>query len=261
MSKPRVQAPRKRQSRTPDGRRRRTIYAVALGLAIAVTATVGVLVAVTGEDAPPPRSSTLPESYADASPELIEAAQEVGFYPKTSPGVGQIQDQPASAAQPPSNPNLLPVGSEAPAFTLETPTGNSVSLSDFRGKATLIEFFATWCPHCAAQAPHLVELANELRGPKYAFVSVNANGEDAASVFAYEVFYGLPFPALLDPGEVEGSFNSPGSPGPVSTEYQVASYPTFYVVDPEGKITWRSDGEQPTALLRQELERAAAGGA
>jgi len=259
MSKPRVQAPMKRQSRRPDGKRRRTIYAVALGLAIAVTAAVGVLVAVNGEDAPPPRSSTLPDSYADASPELIEAAQDVGFYARTSPGVGQIQDQPASAAQPPSNPNLLPVGSEAPAFTLETPTGNTVSLSDYRGKATLIEFFATWCPHCAAQAPHLVALANSMDDSRFGFVSVNANGEDAASVFAYEVHYGLPFPALLDPGPNPGSFNSPGSPGPVSTEYRVAAYPTFYIVDPEGKITWRSDGEQPTALLREELEQAGAG--
>jgi hypothetical protein len=43
----------------------------------------------------------------------------------------------------------------------------------------------------------------------------------------------------------------------VTTRYQVGSYPTFYVVDPHGRITWRSDGEQPDAKLRLELQRAA----
>jgi hypothetical protein len=47
----------------------------------------------------------------------------------------------------------------------------------------------------------------------------------------------------------------------VTTKYGLQAFPTFYVVAPTGKITWRSDGEQPTALLRQELERATAGAA
>jgi thiol-disulfide isomerase/thioredoxin len=132
-----------------------------------------------------------------------------------------------------------------------------VSLSDERGKAVLLEFFATWCPHCAAEAPHLERLARSLGAKRYAFMSVNGDSEDPASVFAYERYFGLPFPALLDPGSTPGSFHSPGSSGPVTTEYGLQAFPTFYVVAPNGKITWRGDGEQPTALLRQELVRAA----
>jgi hypothetical protein len=44
----------------------------------------------------------------------------------------------------------------------------------------------------------------------------------------------------------------------VTTRYRVELYPTFYVIDPAGWIVWRSDGEQPDALLRLELARAAA---
>ena len=257
MADPRV-PPTTTQPAPPEPvRRRKTIYAVTLALAIAITATVGVLVAVSGGDPPPPRATTLPESYDDASAKLIADAKEVGFFPHTSPGVGQIETEPASAAKPPTNPDLLPVGSDAPPFTLETPTGKSISLADYRGRATLVEFFATWCPHCVAQTPYLRDLANTMDESKYAFLSVNADGEDAASVFAYEVYFGLPFPALLDPSSDPGSFSSPGSPGAVSSTYKVGYYPTFYVIDPKGKITWRSDGEQPTALLRQELEKAA----
>ena len=78
----------------------------------------------------------------------------------------------------------------------------------------LLEFFATWCPHCNAEAPHLQRLYASLPKSRYAFASVNADGEDAASVFAYHRYYGLSFPALLDPSGTPGNFHKPGAGGP-----------------------------------------------
>jgi thiol-disulfide isomerase/thioredoxin len=121
----------------------------------------------------------------------------------------------------------------------------------------LLEFFATWCPHCDAEAPHLRALAASLPTNRYAVLSINADGENAVSVFAYHRYFGLPFPALLDPSSRPGSFSDPGSAGPVTTRYRVQSFPTFYVLDPSGRIVWRSDGEQPDALVRHELVVAA----
>jgi hypothetical protein len=43
----------------------------------------------------------------------------------------------------------------------------------------------------------------------------------------------------------------------VTNAYHVRSFPTFYVIDPKGRVSWASDGEQPDALLRQELAKAA----
>jgi hypothetical protein len=43
----------------------------------------------------------------------------------------------------------------------------------------------------------------------------------------------------------------------VTQAYKVGEWPTFYVLDPSGKVTWRSAGEQPDALLEAELRRAA----
>jgi peroxiredoxin len=234
----------------------RVIWAVTGGVALVVAVVVGILLATRSSLAPPPAASS---SAADqnAPTALVHAADAVGFEPTTEPGVGQIEDQPASAAASPSNTNLLSRGTQAPGFTLKTPAGPQVSLSAFKGEVVLLEFFATWCPHCNAEAPHLQRLWTSLDHSRYAFVSVNADGEDAASVFAYHRYFGLRFPALLDPSSKPGSFHQPGAAGRVTTSYRVGSYPTFYILDPTGKITWRSDGEQPDALLRQELQKAA----
>ena len=137
-----------------------------------------------------------------------------------------MEGQPASAAAPPSNPNLLAVGSVAPAFTLKTPQGQSVSLAHYRGKAVLLEFFATWCPHCNAEAPHLRTLYASLPHSKIAFVAVNADGETAPSVFAFHRYYGLQYPALVDPSSQAGQLHhARAAAGQVTSAYHVAVLP------------------------------------
>jgi peroxiredoxin len=259
----RLKAERRVAPPPPVGKRggsspKKVIFAVTLVLAIVALIAAGVLAVTRGvsSKAPPPASS-IAASDADAPQSLIKAAAAVGFRPNVEAGVGEIESKPASAAHAPENANLLPVGTTAPSFTLQTPQGQKVSLSDFRNKATLVEFFATWCPHCAAEAPHLHELYASLPHAKYAFVSINADGETAPSVFAFHTYFGLQYPALLDPSSHAGTFTSPGGAGKVTLAYKVEAFPTFYVLDGRGVIVWRSDGEQPDALLRQELTRAA----
>jgi peroxiredoxin len=240
-------------------RRRRTrIYVVTLAAAILGLVVAGVFAAThkaTLSVAPP--ATSIAAADRNAQPALVHAAAAVGFHPNVLPGIGKIEDKPASAAKQASTKDLLAVGTVAPDFSLQTPQGQTVSLRDYRGKATLVEFFATWCPHCDVEAPHLRKLYNALPRKSYGFVSVNVDGEDAPSVFAYHVYFGLPFPSLLDPSSDAGSFDSPGSPGRVTKAYGIQTFPAFYVLDRRGVIVWRSDGEQPDALLRQELKRAA----
>jgi thiol-disulfide isomerase/thioredoxin len=228
---------------------------VALVGALAVAVAIGVFLAHSTKA--PIRVVTIPKADRDASPALIRAAEAVGFHPLTESGVGKIEDEPASFAQPPLTRNLLPVGTIAPGFTAATPIGKSVRLADLRGKVVLLDFFTTWCPHCAAEAPHLQKLYASLDPAKFAFVAVDANGENAASVFAYHVYYGFGFPAVLDPSGHAVSFPAHGTPGPITRSYRVGAFPTFYVLDRSGRIVWRSDGEQPDALLRGELTKAA----
>jgi len=233
-----------------------TVWLATAGVAAVVVVVVFALLATRPSTKAPAAAASSPADRG-APASLVEAADKVGFHPTTEPGVGQIESRPASAAGPPTNPNLLRVGSVAPTFTLRTPQGKQVALSSYRGKPVLLEFFATWCPHCNAESPHLATLARSLQKHGIRFISVNADGETAPSIYAFHRYYGLPYPALVDPSSSPGSFNVPGSAGPVSTAYRVESFPTFYVIGSNGKIVWRGDGEQPDALLRSVLLGAA----
>jgi thiol-disulfide isomerase/thioredoxin len=229
--------------------------ALVLAGAFAIAVIVGVL-AATGSGHSPARAVTIPVSDRNASPALFRAAEAVGFTPPSLAGGGQIESSAISSTTNGDASGLLPLGAAAPPFLLRTPTGTLVSLAGLRGKTVLLEFFATWCPHCAAEAPHLKQIYAGLPRRQYAVVAVNADGEDAASVLAYHIYFGFPFPAVLDPSSHPGSFHQPGSPGPVSSGYRVGLFPTFYIVDSHGRIAWRAHGEQPDALLLRELRRA-----
>jgi len=224
---------------------------VLLGVLVALIAG-GVLLAHSSSK---PRVVTIPKADRNASAALIRAAERVNFHPPKLDGVGKVEDDPPSAAKILTK-GLLPIGAQAPDFTLRTPTGTRVSLRDLRGKAVLLELFATWCPHCNAEAPHLKQLYAKLPRSKVAFVSIDGNSDDAPSVLAYHIWYGLPFPAVLDQAGRTVTYPEHGPIGPVSRKYGVSLWPTFYVVDPQGRVAWRSAGEQPDALLERELRRA-----
>jgi peroxiredoxin len=233
----------------------RTLWIVNGVLLVAVVVIAGVLVVRSQSGAPaPPPAKHQAAADANAPAALVSAADAIGFHTSTEPGVGLRENDAASAGSVASDPSLLKPGTAAPAFTLKTPQGQAVSLSDYRGKAVLLELFATWCPHCQAEAPHLAKLARELVPNGVQFVSVNGDSEDAASVFAFHRYFASPYPALLDyQGSPSGSFTKLGKAGPVSSAYRLQSFPTFYVIKPDGTIAWAAQGEQPDALLKQKL--------
>ena len=253
--------------------RRTLILATAGVLAAGIAAAV---IASTRQGAAPaPRVAAQTVSTAAASPQspaaassqsaaaapskdaLAAAADALGFRQTTAENVGVVENLPPDTRLLPPSKSMLAVGAAAPDFILSTATGERFRLSDFRGKTVLLEFFATWCPHCQAEAPHLIKLFETLPASDFAFLSVNADSEDPASLYAFDRFFHIPWPTLLDPGTPAGSFKQAGGAGPVTRAYGVALYPTFYIMDAKGRITWRNDREQPDLLLLQKLHEAA----
>lgn len=201
--------------------------------------------------APQPAQAAAPTSALEA------AADALGFRQSNQPDVGLVENLPPDTTLMAPSKTMLAVGAAAPDFVLSTVTGQRVKLSDYRGKTVLLEFFATWCPHCQAEVAHLKTLFANLPPGDFAFLSVNADSEDAPSLYAYDRFFKIPWPTLLDPGARPGNYNAAGSAGPVTAAYGVALYPTFYIIDGKGRISWRNDREQPDLLLSEKLHEAA----
>ncbi|HUI70401.1 MAG TPA: TlpA disulfide reductase family protein [Spirochaetia bacterium] len=238
--------------RPPSRVRRRRLFYSILGALLGLSVLAGVLVALGADRKVGVKSSLLPPARAPEAP-LEKLAAAVGFQSTIDESVGAIEKLVADVGRPPTNPSLLPVGAQAPSFTLQSATGERVGLSDFKGKTVLLEFFATWSPQSQAEAEHLVAIRAASSVSKLVFLAVNADGEDAASLYAFDQHFAVSYPSLLDPGKVAGSFSKNGSPGPVTQSYHVETYPTFYIVDSNGRVAWRSDGEQPDAFLMKRL--------
>ncbi len=69
-------------------------------------------------------------------------------------------------------------GKLAPAFALEDLSGKKVSLASYRGKAVLINFWATWCAPCKIETPWLVELRNRYAPQGFEILGIDTEGDD-----------------------------------------------------------------------------------
>jgi peroxiredoxin len=122
--------------------------------------------------------------------------------------------------------DLLQAGSMAPDFTLKDVKGNSVTLSQYRGKVVFLNFWATWCPPCLAEMPAMERL-NEVYGSRdFVMLAVNAE-EDVEAVKAFLKEHPHSFPVLLD---LEAEAQS---------LYGVYRFPETFLIDKSGKIVER----------------------
>ena len=148
----------------------------------------------------------------------------------------------------------LSVGATAPGFTLSSVSGATISLATLRGKPTLLAFCATWSSKCAVESGELNAVFAARPG---SVVAIDADSETRASVRSFVDFNHVRYPILLDQGPKTVSFPKHGPRGPVSARYHVTELPTYYVLDPAGRVAWVGTGRKPAALLARELRRAA----
>jgi thiol-disulfide isomerase/thioredoxin len=144
--------------------------------------------------------------------------------------------------------NPLAAGTPAPDFSLPAaPNGHLVSLSQYRGKVVILEFFAPWCPHCRNEVSVLNSVASafptvqvlSVTATPYGFNYEASGGTDKTPIAMADVkqfvsTFNVSYPAMLD------------TPLKTGNAYGVIGYPQIFVIDRNGTIVWNNGTEGET---------------
>lgn len=131
-------------------------------------------------------------------------------------------------------------GYAAPDFTLQLATGETVSLSDYRGTPVVLNFWATWCPPCRAEIPHFQSASQKYNG-QVAILGVN-DGEAPSKVNDFIREYNMTYPVFLDTSHA------------VSIDYRVTALPTTIFINADGVIEELFPGIINEAVLEARIE-------
>lgn len=129
----------------------------------------------------------------------------------------------------------------APDFTLNTTSGQAVTLSDLRGQPVVINFWATWCPPCRAEIPHFEAAATRFDG-QVIILGVN-QAESLITVNPFVREFGMTYPVPLDENNT------------VSQLYGVSALPTTLFVDSHGVVREVFPGTMTQAVLEDRISQ------
>jgi len=138
------------------------------------------------------------------------------------------------------------LGRPAPPFSLVRFDGMRLRLEDLRGKVVFLNFWASWCPPCRAEAPALEATWQQLRDQDVVFVGVNTQ-DDEARARAFLDEFRITYPNGRDPG------------GRIAVDYGVWGLPETFFIGPEGRITYKHIGTLGPALIAAKIDEARRG--
>ncbi len=134
-------------------------------------------------------------------------------------------------------PNLR--GKKAPQFTLRNTEGRKVSLEDYKGKAVLINFWATWCAPCKLEMPWFVELHKQYAPEGFEILGVSEDEpRDRPEIGKFAQKIGVNYPILLGDDAASKAYGG------------VEFLPTSYYVGRNGKVIEETAG----LVSRDEIE-------
>lgn len=176
--------------------------------------------------------------FADESEYIDFLAQNLGIEDPELEGVHEHDHEIQTTYQ--------AVSLKASEFQLKTLDNEIISLSDLRGKKLFINFWATWCPPCKEEMPHMNDYYE-----KYAekhnveILAINITNQEFSKndIEKFAKDYEIKFPILLD------------EKGTVSMDYEILMIPTSFIVDEEGRVVEKIVGPVTKDILLQKLEK------
>ena len=147
-------------------------------------------------------------------------------------------------------------GKPAPAFALNDLSGNKVSLASYRGKAVLINFWATWCAPCKLETPWIIELRQKYAAQGFEVLGVDTEGDDlqkndktgwakaAAAAGKFVAEEKVPYPVLLDGDSISRDYGG------------LDDLPTSFFVDRKGVVVAAQVGLTSESDIESKIEKA-----
>lgn len=138
-------------------------------------------------------------------------------------------------------------------FTLTDQYGNEHTLSDYKGKVVFLNFWATWCPPCRKEMPHIEELYNEynLNEDEVVILGVanpksdefmNNQDVETDEVIKFLDENGYTFPVVFD------------ETGDILSQYQIGAFPTTFMINKEGNITGYVKGTLTKDIMKNLIQ-------
>ncbi|MFF2908436.1 peroxiredoxin family protein [Paenibacillus sp. NPDC057934] len=137
----------------------------------------------------------------------------------------------------------IEIGQVAPDFSLQDLSGNPVRLSDYKGKRVMLNFWATWCPPCRVEMPHMQSIYENYESEDVVILGVNMTLTEKAlgDVQPFVQEQKLTFPIVLD------------EDGELMQTYQIVAYPTTYVLDADGVVREKVRGAMNYEMMSELL--------
>ena len=141
-------------------------------------------------------------------------------------------------------PPTINVGDLVPDWTLTDGDGRPTTLSDYRGKVVVLDFWATWCPHCRKAMPAMQRLRDTYGSRGVEVFGVNCRDRGDVDAAAFVAQRGFTYPVLVDGNKI-------------APQYRVRGIPAFFVIDREGRLVHSQSGfsAEGEARLAQVIEQ------
>lgn len=132
-------------------------------------------------------------------------------------------------------------GATATDFSLSDLQGKKLSLTDYRGKVVLLDFWATWCAPCQEEIPHFVEMQNQYGSSGLQVVGISMD-DDAKPVQEFYRQHQLNYPVAVGDTKLAERFGG------------ILGLPVTFVIDRQGRITKKFVGATDTSVIEKEIK-------
>jgi thiol-disulfide isomerase/thioredoxin len=184
------------------------------------------------------------EYRQQAAEKLLASAAKGELVP--DPATGTLQYKPPFLDKP------------APPFTLEDLSGKKVSLASYKGKAVLVNFWATWCGPCKLETPWLIELRNKYASQGFEILGISTEGDDLANndkagwakqkaaIAKFVAEEKVPYPILINGDSLSQAYGG------------LDAMPTSFYVDRKGTVVAAQMGLTSESDMESNIKKALA---